>query len=91
MGVCESSGTRDTVTGGTVATGTWKRFTIVVNAAASSVEFFEDGVSQGSVTTQIPTSNLQPICGVIKTAGTTNKSAITFDYVAYAQEIDAGR
>src|ERR1700679_313102 len=34
------------------------RFTIEVNASGSSAEFFIDGVSQGTVTSNIPTTNL---------------------------------
>lgn len=67
-----------TTTSVTVATG-WTKLKFVINAAATSVEFFINGVSVGTITTNIPqptpASNpadevITPIYKVKKSAGT---------------------
>ena len=68
-------------------TSGWQVLQLVVNPAASSVEFFINGTSQGTVTTNIPTGTGREL-GVIhqhlKSAGTTDRILYT-DYIrAYA-------
>lgn len=73
--VCAKDNTRtETDTDITVAADTWYELAFVVNAAGTSVEFFIDGVSKGTVTTNIPTGSadgISPIGGIVKTVGTT--------------------
>ncbi len=71
---CSAASTRtETDTGTAVAADTWIRLKIVVNADASSVEFFINGVSAGTVTTNIPTAYTDAGMIIIKSAGTTNR------------------
>lgn len=58
----------------TVAANTsWVTFSIVINAAATSVAYYIDGnqVSVSPLTTNIPTASLTPFVCLINTAGTT--------------------
>lgn len=78
LAVCRSNSveTGSTLdTGITVAAGTWYRLGFRVNSTATSVEFFIDGVSVGSISSNIPTgaSRVVGIClKVDRTAGTGN-------------------
>lgn len=81
-----SNSTRTNTTSTTaVAAGSWIKLKIVVNAAASSVEFFVDGTSLGTpITTNIPNvagRETGPIFKIEKTVGTTASLfyADTFD------------
>ena len=59
--VCRSGGTETTLsTGITAATGTFHNFRAVVTGGGTNVQIFADGVSQGSITTNIPSVNLGP-------------------------------
>lgn len=59
--ICASSASVQTSTNTSVAADTnWHNFGIVVNAAASSISYTIDGVSVGTVTTNIPTVQLSP-------------------------------
>jgi hypothetical protein len=63
-----------TATSTAVAAATWVRLRIEVNAAASSAEFFINGVSVGTVATNIPTANrVYPILHFVKSAGGTTR------------------
>lgn len=57
---CRDGGTSSTTNSSTAPDTGWHTYTITVNAAASSVEFFIDGSSQGTVTTNIPTTGISP-------------------------------
>lgn len=63
-----------------VPAATWTRLRVVVNAAASSVEFFVDGVSIGTVSTNLPTATTGLGVLIIKSIGTTARS-VSVDYV----------
>lgn len=52
---CNSSSTSSNIDTGEAVATTWRTFKFTVNAGATSVEFFIDGSSQGSITTNIPT------------------------------------
>jgi len=70
-----------TASGTAVAAATWVRLRIEVNAAASSAEFFIDGVSVGTVATNIPTANrVFPVVHIVKSAGGTARTAFV-DYL----------
>lgn len=76
VGVCR------TVIGGSVTTpladgvvptlGTWGHWRFVINAAGTQVEFFLDGVSLGSITTNIPTVAMVRGLQYDKDSGTTS-------------------
>ncbi len=59
------------VTGGTAVTTGWHYIKIVVNAAGTSAELFVDGVSQGTVSSGLPTAGMSYGNQVQKTALTT--------------------
>lgn len=80
-----SSTILDTTTA--VAASTWYDLKFVVNAASSSVEFFIDGVSKGTISTTMPVST-DPSCffyGIQKSAGGSSRTLwIDVFYAKYA-------
>jgi hypothetical protein len=67
-----------TDTGVAVVAGAWIRLKAVVNAAGTSVEYFINGVSVGTNTTNIPTGTGREtgaIYSIVKSAGTTARLA----------------
>jgi hypothetical protein len=89
--ITSSGGTNSTLdTSSTVGTG-WTRIKIEVNAAASLVTFYVDGVSVGTRTANIPTGvDLFPAVTMFKTAGTTART-ILVDYVAFDYNLTTPR
>lgn len=64
-----------------VAAATWYLLEFEVNAAGTSVEFFINGTSVGTLSTNIPTATMRMIAGnIVKSLGST---ARTFDIDAY--------
>lgn len=59
-GVCRAAGVESTI-GSVAATTAFKKFEIIQNAAGTSVEFLIDGVSLGSIATNIPSSQGIPM------------------------------
>ncbi len=54
----------------------------MVNSAGTSVEFFIDGVSQGTTTTNIPTStNDVEVCAVVLKSAGTSARGVVLDYI----------
>jgi hypothetical protein len=92
--LCSSGGTTTTADSGiTVAADTWYKLRAVINAAGTSVEFFIDGVSVGTITTNIPTgtSNLvSPCVRALKKLGTTNR-LLYCDYITFQQLLTTPR
>lgn len=85
-------GTRTTTTSGTaVATG-WQTVELLVNSGGTSVEFWVDGVSLGTIPTNIPGAGngLGPAMIVQKSAGTTSRY-IDVDYVKAWQRLNTDR
>jgi len=76
-----SSSYTSVVSSTTVATSTWYLLKVVINAAGTSIEFFINGTSIGTSTTNLPTAALAPICGINNTAATAAGAAILADYV----------
>lgn len=77
QGICRAASTETVLdTGVTVAASTWYRLDLEVSADNGTVEFFINGVSKGTVTTNIPNHNQQVGCHVSlqKTAGTTART-----------------
>lgn len=89
-GVTESGGTQTFVDSSVAVTaGQWYHFSIVINADATSVEFFIDGTSIGTSSTNIPTS-AGLIFAITETVGTAARSIQT-DYCKFYQELTAPR
>ena len=85
--------TRTTTASGTaVAAATWLRVEVVVNAAASSAEFFVDGVSLGTVATNIPSGTQKTGVGfrIHKSTGATART-LEVDYVHARCEFTSAR
>jgi len=59
---------------------TWTKLRAVVNAAGTSVEFFINGNSVGTSTTNIPTSAVVAIFGLTKTANSSLDASMLADY-----------
>lgn len=75
-GACNTDGTETTTsTVVTLAGNTWYHGRIVINAAGTSVEFFVDGVSLGTITTNIPGTGRPLTLGAV--AYRTTSSAAT--------------
>jgi hypothetical protein len=76
----------------TVATGTWYRLEIEVNAAASSVVFKINGTTRATITANIPTSTSQRLGCVVQQrktgspTGTTSRSS-RCDYLLHYSEV----
>jgi hypothetical protein len=71
-----------------VAANTWYKLQIRINAAGTNVEFFIDGVSIGSSTTNIPTGNAMRLMASIEKQGTSSATSrsMDIDYVYYRVE-----
>lgn len=69
-------------TGVAVTAGTFINFRVVVNAAASSAEYFIAGVSRAVIATNVPTAPTGLLMGINKSAGTTARTMQT-DFVFY--------
>lgn len=83
-GTASNSTATETDSGTAVGTG-WTKLKIVVNTAATSVEFFINGVSVGSNTTNIPTgAGRETGYGffIFKSAGTTART-FSVDYLKF--------
>ena len=82
-GKTRNSGTSTTVTGGTVVADTWVTLRIVVAADGGSAEFFINGSSIGTSSTNMPSTStsLRGSLGIYKTAGTTATNFMYLDYI----------
>jgi hypothetical protein len=72
-----------TITSVAVTASQWYVLRIVVNAGGTSIEFFIDGVSVATHTTNLPTL-ITPRIANVKTTGTTNRNAF-IDYALLQQ------
>jgi uncharacterized protein with putative carbohydrate binding module len=82
-----SGGQTSTTSGTAVATG-WNTFRIEINAAGTSAEYFLNGSSLGTITTDIPVASTEFTgfgASIVKEAGATNRT-LRFDLLAV--EID---
>lgn len=75
QGVCTANSVSTTLDLGiTVAISTWYKLLVVVNATGTSAEFFVNGTSGGTITTNIPTGAGRQtgiMTRIVKSAGTT--------------------
>jgi hypothetical protein len=88
-----SASTRTTDTSTTVVTTGWHNAQMVINAAASSIAFSVDGVSLGvPITTNIPTTAIQPLFYINSTVGAgTGNSNIYVDLFYMNQVLTTAR
>jgi hypothetical protein len=87
------AGTRTSMTTSTAVTTSWTKLKFVVNAAGTSTEFFVNGSSVGSISSNIPSDyNFTPSFNtkIVKSAGTTSCHLDT-DYLWYRQLFTSGR
>lgn len=90
---CNSSVRTFTDTGVAVSAGAWVKLEILINAAATSVEFFINNVSVGTISTNIPSGISKAMIinnQILKTIGTTSRN-LYMDYVAYKQTFTTPR
>jgi hypothetical protein len=76
-----------------VVAGDWIPLKFIVNSDASSVEFFIDGVSQGTITTNIPNTSALPTgprLQIVKSAGGSSRKLYT-DYYGLFQRFTSTR
>lgn len=90
---CKVSSVATTVdTGVAVAINTWYKLRIEINAAASSVEFFVDGVSVATINTNIPTSTALSTMLGIEAPNTGSGQVIGyFDYILTQKTLTTAR
>lgn len=75
------------------AANTWYRLKIDINAAGTSAEFYVDGVSVGTVASNIPTGSgrvFGPNAGISKSAGTTART-LDLDFFWIFQKFTSAR
>ena len=74
-----NASTRTTTNTATAAATGWQKITITVNAAATSVEYFINGSSVGTIATNIPTASISPICHIARTLGSLVSATLAID------------
>lgn len=79
----------DNISSTPVTTG-WNKGKVVINADASLITYYINGISIGTVSTNIPdqgsTSNIGFVASIIKSAGTTART-VDIDYIKLKQKI----
>ena len=91
--VTAASSSRTFTTSGTAVGTGWTTLRIEVNAAATSVEFFVDGVSLGTIALTIPTSASQLVGAgwcIKKSIGTTARTVVV-DYLVVDCQLTSDR
>jgi|GEM_PF-2061502 len=76
-----SSTRTTTVTGTAVAAATWYKLRAVVNAAGTSIQYFINGSSVGTITTNIPTGAISPDMHSLRSAGAARSFRIDYFYL----------
>ena len=93
LGVCRAASSETTVdTGITVVANTWYRVGALMNANATSAQFYIDGVATGSpITTNIPTNTFRIGGGIYKTVGAAAARTMDVDYTYYLKTFTTAR
>ena len=93
LGVCRTASSETTVdTGITVAANTWYRVGALMNANATSAQFYVDGVATGTaITTNIPTNTGRLGGGIYKTVGAAAARTMDVDYTYYLKTFTTAR
>lgn len=72
--------------------GTWYHFTMVVNAAGTSVDYYIDGVLFATATTNLPTGvALTPAAQIARAAAIGTSYVVQVDYISVVQELTTPR
>lgn len=74
----------------TVEAATWYNLKASIDAAATTVEFFINGTSAGTSSTNIPTGGTYLACGITKSAGTSSR-VLAVDWVKLAITLTTAR
>lgn len=85
VGNATSSSATTSVVGPVMAASTSYNLKAVINAAATSVEFFVNGTSIGTTTLHIPTAALTYICGMNDTVSSAATNSFFADWVRIQQ------
>jgi hypothetical protein len=85
-----SASTRSTNNTGTAVTTNWTTLRINVNAAASTITYYVNGVSVGTLSTNIPTTTIGASIDFSKIAGTTSRD-LTMDLFYLYQYLTSAR
>lgn len=92
--ICAASNTTTTKTTTSVAVDTnWHDFTIIINAAGTSAEYFIDGTSLGVVNTNVPNGagrDTGIVGRIMKSAGTTARTVL-WDYLDISASLTTPR
>lgn len=94
VGKTASSSVRSTANGTIAAeTTSWHNFQISINAAATSISYFIDGVeiANSPLTTNIPTAQISPFFFMSCTAGTTTTNSVLVDLFYLTQTLTSSR
>ena len=84
FGVCRSGGAETVLdTGVAAANGTYRTLKCAVSGAGASVEFFVDGVSKGTISTNIPSAAL----GFVINAADTQPNGLSVGFVHIKQNV----
>lgn len=89
--VTAAASVRTTTNSAVAATTGWHNAGFIMNAAGNSVEFFMDGVSLGTITTNIPTAQIAPSFTLARTAGTIAAQSLNFDLMYLTQTLTVAR
>ena len=90
-GKTASASSRTTVNSGTAVTTGWHNLTLTVNAAATLVEFFVDGVSIGTANANIPSAAITPAFLMDYSAGTISAGTVQVDLFYLSQTLTTPR
>lgn len=91
IGKTSESSTRASLNSATAVASDWVNVGFVINAAGTSVEYFVDGVSIGTLNTNIPTSGIGPNIHMRREAGTIQPESIAVDLVYISQQLTTAR
>jgi len=88
--VSNNNGTATTTTSSVAVTTGWHK--LVMTATPSAITYFVDGVSIGTISTNLPATNAYALCGhlINKSAGTTNV-IVNMDYFSFFQNMTNAR
>lgn len=86
-----SSASRTTTNSATAVTAAWHNAQITINAAATSIAFTMDGVSLGTIATNIPATPVSAFINIVEVSGTVASASILIDLMYYTQTLTSAR
>lgn len=89
--VTANASTRTTTTTSTAVTTGWHNISVTVNAAGTSIGYLVDGVSLGTITTNIPTAAIAPYLNAVRVAGTVAANSLWVDLFYMTQTLTVAR